>query len=318
MAVVDVAIVSYVIYRLLVFIRGTRAVQLLKGIAVLFIVAALAQVLHLNTTYWLFEKAELALAIAIPIVFQPELRRALEQVGRGRFFAHPADPGPEGSARLLDEMLRATTILARNKIGALIVIERATGLSDLAETGIAVDGLVSAEFLVNIFIPNTPLHDGAVIVRGNRVLAAACFLPLAESTPLGVDYGSRHRAAIGVTEHSDALALVVSEETGDVSLANSGKLIRKLEERTLREMLENLLPHPQPEASLLSHLWWTRVNNTGSKPPRGGADKDGRDGEAPAQGQGQAATQPKAQPVPATQPAQPPADPAEREHSHHG
>jgi diadenylate cyclase len=258
-AVVDVSIVAYVVYRLLLFIRGTRAVQLLKGIVVLFVVAALAQVLHLDATYWLFEKAEVALLIALPIIFQPELRRALEQVGRGRFFAaRLPDLGPAGVANLLDELLRAAGILSRNKVGALIVIERSTGLSDVAENGIAIDGIVSAEFLVNIFIPNTPLHDGAVIVRGNRVLAAACFLPLAEAVPLGSDYGSRHRAAVGVTEHSDAVALVVSEETGHVSLANAGKLIRHLDEQTLREMLENLLP--EQEASPLLHLWWTRAH----------------------------------------------------------
>jgi diadenylate cyclase len=240
-ALVDIAIVAYVIYLILKFVRGTRAVQLLRGVIVVVIVAAAAQWLQLNATSWLFQKFELALVVGLPIVFQPELRRALEQVGRGRFFqVQFADMGSEAVTSLVDELLRAAAVLSRNKIGALIVLERETGLSDIVETGIRIDAVVTAELLINIFIPNTPLHDGAVIIRGNRILAAACFLPLAE-TQLGTEYGSRHRAAVGITEHSDALALVVSEETGATSLASGAKLIRSPDEHTLREMLEQML-----------------------------------------------------------------------------
>lgn len=260
--VVDVAVVSVVIYYLIVFIRGTRAVQILSGVIFIVILAALAQWWKFAATSWLLQKFELALIVGIPIVFQPELRRALEQLGRGRFFQLSfADLGPQGVTSLIDELLRATAVLSRNKIGALIVLERETGLADIVETGIRIDAVVSAELLINLFVPNTPLHDGAVIIRGNRVLAAASFLPLAE-TPLGTEYGSRHRAALGITEHSDALVVVVSEETGTISLANAAKLIRSPDEHTLREMLEQMLP-PREAVSPV-HLR-----------PRGGAREHG-------------------------------------------
>lgn len=245
-AAVDILLVAYVIYKLLTFIRGTRAVALVNGVLLLVAAAFAATRLNLTATSWLLQHAELALVVALPIVFQPELRRALEQVGRGRFFTRALpDSGPEGAPAVVAELRLAAGVLSRNRIGALIVLERETGLGDIAETGIKIDGLLSSQFLINIFIPNTPLHDGAVIVRGSRVLAAACFLPLAEAQPLAADVGGRHRAAIGITEHCDALALVVSEETGAVSLANAGKLIRGIDLDTLAEMLENLL---QPQA----------------------------------------------------------------------
>lgn len=247
---VDIAIVAYVIYKLLVFIRGTRAVPLINGLVLLVAATFAATRLHLQATSWLLQHVELGLVVALPIIFQPELRRALEQVGRGRFFARALpEAGPQGTADVIGELRKALAVLSRNRIGALIVLERQTGLREFVETGIQLDGLVSSQFLINIFIPNTPLHDGAVIIRGNRVLAAACFLPLAEAQPLAADVGGRHRAALGITEHCDALALVVSEETGAVSLANAGKLIRSIDEDTLAEMLENLLHQPAPGAA---------------------------------------------------------------------
>ncbi len=242
LALVDIAIVSYVFYRLILLIRGTRAVHLVIGLAVLLAATAVSGRLRLETTYWLMEKVYLALAVAIPVVFQPELRRALEHVGRGRLFT-PSFVSMEARdvSNVVEQVVRAAATLSRKKTGAIIVLERETRLNDIIETGIRIEGLVSAEFLANVFTPHTPLHDGAVIVRGNRVMAAACFLPLTESRSLGVELGSRHRAALGITEHSDALAVVVSEETGTISLANSGKLIRHLDEQTLREMLQTLL-----------------------------------------------------------------------------
>jgi diadenylate cyclase len=244
-AVLDIAIVAYVIWRLLVFIRGTRAVALANGLILLVAATFVATRLHLQATSWLLSRAEVALVVAIPIVFQPELRRVLEQLGRGRFFSRALpEAGPQGTQGLVAELRKALAVLSRNRIGALIVLERQTGLNDIVETGIQIDGLVSSPFLINIFVPNTPLHDGAVIIRGNRVLAAACFLPLAEAQPLAADVGGRHRAALGITEHCDAVALVVSEETGAVSLAQGGKLIRGIDEDTLAEMLENLLQQP--------------------------------------------------------------------------
>lgn len=242
LAIADIAIVSYIFYRGILLIRGTRAVHLLKGLAILVGAYAASGWLRLDTTYWLLDKGQLALAVAVPIVFQPELRRALEHVGRGRLFAGSfLAMEAQAVGRVIEQVVRAAVTLSRKKVGAIVVLERETGLNEYVETGIKVDAQVSAELLVNLFTPNTPLHDGAVILRGERILAAACFLPLAEAHELGVEFGSRHRAAVGITEHADALAVVVSEETGAISLANAGKLIRHLDEETLREMLQTLL-----------------------------------------------------------------------------
>ncbi|HCJ11077.1 MAG TPA: TIGR00159 family protein [Clostridiales bacterium] len=240
----DIAIVAYIIYRLFLLIRGTRAVQLVKGLFVLLLVGVAARILELTTVIYILDYVQMALIVAVPVVFQPELRRALEQlgrVGRGGLFASAVTLPEAEVARVIDDIATACDVLGRNKIGALIVVERETGLKDIAETGTAIDGLVSSAFLINIFVPNAPLHDGAVIIRGNRVAAAGCFLPLSENPDLSRELGTRHRAAVGMTEQSDALVVVVSEETGWISLANAGKLIRHLDDATLREMLENLM-----------------------------------------------------------------------------
>ncbi|MCL6594114.1 MAG: diadenylate cyclase CdaA, partial [Alicyclobacillus sp.] len=180
--------------------------------------------------------------IAIPIVFQPELRRALEQLGRGGFFGISLNaPDPPEIKQSIAAVVKAAQVLSKNKIGALIVLERQTGLSEYIETGTLIEGRMSAELLIHTFIPNTPLHDGAVVVRGNRLVSAGCFLPLTENRDLDKDLGTRHRAAIGVTEQSDAVAVVVSEETGQVSLAVDGVLTRNLQESALFELLETLL-----------------------------------------------------------------------------
>jgi len=235
----DIAIVAYVFFRLFLLIRGTRAVQLVKGIVVLIIAGIVAHWLALTTVVFILNYAQMALVVAVPVVFQPELRRALEQLGRGRLFAPSAAMLPdEELAKVIHEIAGACDVLARNKIGALIVVERETGLKDVAESGTPIDGLVSSAFLINLFVPNAPLHDGAVIVRGNRIVAAGCFLPLSENQSLGRELGTRHRAAVGLTEQSDALVLVISEETGTLSLANAGKLMRHLDDSTLRDMLK--------------------------------------------------------------------------------
>ncbi len=240
-AFVDVVLIAYIIYRIILLIRGTRAIHLVQGLAILLTATVISGWLSLSAINWALEQVQISLLVAIPIVFQPELRRALEQVGRGRLFG----PGiavlerPDLD-RLIQDLVRAVKTMSRNKVGALIVLERETGLEDVAETGIRIDGRVSAEFLVNIFIPNTPLHDGAVIIRGNRVVAAACFLPLTESE-VDPKMGGRHRASLGITEQTDAVVLVVSEENGAISLARGGKLIRNLDEESLREMLSELL-----------------------------------------------------------------------------
>ena len=248
MAIVDITVVAYVLYRVLVLIRGTRAVQLIKGVILLLILVTASRFLRLYTVNWLLEQAQVMLLVALPIVFQPELRRALEQLGRGRLFARSfLIMGEEEWGRVINEIVLAAETLAQHKLGALIVIERETGLNEVVETGTRLEGLVSADLLINLFVPNTPLHDGAVIIRGDRILAAGCFLPLTENADIDRAIGTRHRAAIGITEHSDCVSVVVSEETGIISLANAGKLGRYFDEKTLREMLTALCaPSRQP------------------------------------------------------------------------
>ncbi len=242
-SIIDIAIVAYVIYRLMLVIRGTRAVQLIKGIVILLVATTITGWLQLNTINWLLRQAITALVVALPIVFHPELRRALEQLGRGKFFTPRfTNLKEEDRSRMINEVVRAAQVLSKNNLGALIVIERITGLEEYIDTGIKIDGLVSAEFLINLFIPKTPLHDGACIIRGDRVAAAACFLPLTDAK-LDHDLGTRHRAGVGITEYSDALTVIVSEETGDISLAAGGKLYRMIDETTLKERLtEGLQP----------------------------------------------------------------------------
>ncbi|MZP29754.1 TIGR00159 family protein [Heliobacterium undosum] len=258
MAVLDIVAVAFIIYRLTMFIKGTRAVQLLKGFGVLIIASYLSEALSLNTLSWLLKQAWTALIVALPIVFQPELRRTLEQLGRGKLFpAQIAVMADEDRSFLIGEIVRAVGVLMKNKIGALIIIERKTGVNDVIETGTWIDGKVSGEFLVNIFIPKTPLHDGAVVVRGDRVAAAACYLPLTDDPGLSRELGTRHRAGIGITEQSDAVAVIVSEETGNLSMAVDGKLTRFLDETSLRSRLEELL---QPKTANSRSFWQWRSN----------------------------------------------------------
>lgn len=258
-SVIDIAIVAFVMYRLMLLIKGTRAVQLIKGLIVLLVLTALSSLFNLNTANWLLRQAMTALVVALPVVFQPELRRALEKLGRGRFLSTTAGihmHGEVDQTKVISEISRAATLLSKNKMGALIVLQRETGLEEYIDTGVKIDGLVSAEFLVNIFIPKTPLHDGAVVIRGERVAAAACFLPLSENPYLTSELGSRHRAGIGITEHSDAVAVIVSEETGSVSLAVEGDLTRYLDEASLTDKLLSLLNIKAN--SSISSLWFRR------------------------------------------------------------
>ena len=240
--ILDVSLVAFFIYKLIMLIKGTRAVQLIKGLAVLVIAAFLAKALNLATIGWVLSQLQLIILVALPVVFQPELRRALERLGRGKLFSGSITfLGVEDMSRLINEIIRAVQVLAKTKTGALIVMEREIGLNDYIETGIKVDGVLSSELLVNIFSPNTPFHDGASIIRGDRLVAAACFLPLTDIPYLSKQLGTRHRAALGITEISDAVAIVVSEETGTISVADEGRLTRYLDEKNLKEMLENLL-----------------------------------------------------------------------------
>lgn len=254
--VLDILVVALLIYRLILQIRGTRAVQLIKGLVVLLVAATVSSWLGLYTINWIMNKIMAMVIVAIPVVFQPELRRALERLGRGKFFARPLYfLGEEAADRLVTELVRAVTIMSKKKIGALIVLEQETGIYDYMETGVKVDGLVSGELLLNIFMPNTPLHDGAVIIRGDRAVAAGCFLPLSENPNLSKELGTRHRAGLGITEHSDAVVIIVSEETGNISIAQEGKLTRNQDETSLREYLENTF---RPKAGASTHFWQRR------------------------------------------------------------
>lgn len=241
--VIDVIATSVLIYYILLLIRGTRAVQILIGILTLIGLLGIANVLHLSLFVTILQWIAVGAAVTIPIVFQPELRRALEQIGRGGLFRMDNDEkGAGGWTRPEDQAIaalaQAAFLLAREKRGALIVIEQQSGLKEYCETGTTLDARLSAELLLSIFMPRSPLHDGAAIVRENLILAAGCFLPLAEQSLTAGGLGTRHRAAIGVTEQTDAVVVVVSEETGSVSIARGGKLSRHVEEeQRLAKML---------------------------------------------------------------------------------
>lgn len=238
--IVDILIVAFFLYKFYSMMKDTRAVALLKGLIVLLIATLVSKWLGLNVINWVLQKSMTVVLVALPVVFQPELRRALEQLGRGGFFKKNIFLSAEETESFLDEISKATIVLAKNKIGALMVFERETGLTDYIETGIKVGGLVSSEFLINIFIPNTPMHDGAVIMRGDRVMAAGCLLPLTDDRTLNKELGTRHRAAIGISEQTDCVVVVVSEETGTVSLARGGHLLRHLDADSLKNTLRPL------------------------------------------------------------------------------
>ena len=256
--IVDIVIMSYVFYRLILLIRGTRAEQLVKGLIVLLLATVISDHLGLDTLHWTLRQTMTVGLIAIPIVLQPELRRALEHLGRGKIFQTTYfNWSSQDFEKMLDEMTKAISVLVKKRIGALIVMERSTGLKEFADTGIAVNGEVTAELLVNVFFPRSPLHDGAVIIQGNQIIAAGCYLPMTEDPNLSKELGTRHRAGIGITEHSDALAIIISEETGIISVANDGVLSRYLDEKKLRNLL---IEECSPERSDGFSLWSWRGN----------------------------------------------------------
>lgn len=241
---VDILVVTYFLYRLYQMLKNTRAASLVKGLLVLLLAALVSKSLHLHVINWLLEKSMTVVLVALPVVFQPELRRALEQIGRGRLFRKTVVLDEEEVEHMLSALVTAVMAMSRNRIGALIVLERETGLDDYIETGTQIDALISHEMFLNIFIPNTPLHDGAVIIRANRIKAAGCLLPLTEARNLSKELGTRHRAAIGLSEQTDALVLVVSEETGTISLARGGILQRYLTAEDIKDLLRPGISQP--------------------------------------------------------------------------
>ncbi len=237
---IDILIVAYLIYRLLLLTRGTRAVQVLKGLAVLLLATSISKWINLQTITWLLDQAIRAGAIALVVIFQPELRRALEQIGRGKLFHRSGEDEDTAIQQFMKELTTAMKNMAARKVGALIILEHQTGLADIVSTGTRIDGMVSAAMLENIFAPNTPLHDGATILRGSTVVAAGCFLPLSDNNTISRQLGTRHRAALGVSEVSDCHAFVVSEESGVISMAYDGKLSRYLDEEQIMEILRDI------------------------------------------------------------------------------
>ncbi|MBD2871727.1 diadenylate cyclase CdaA [Paenibacillus arenilitoris] len=241
--IIDVAIVSFIIYKMILLVRGTRAVQLLKGIFVLVGVWGLSTWFNLYTLKWLMNQIFTFGIVTVLIIFQPELRRVLEQLGRGKLFARSYSLERDIVSEQVDGVIKAVRFMSERKIGALIVFERSTGLSELVESGIQMESKITSELLINIFTPNTPLHDGAVIIRGNQIMAAGCYLPLSENPFISKELGTRHRAAIGVSEVTDAVSVTVSEETGQVSLSLGGMIVRDINEESLiSKLYDELTP----------------------------------------------------------------------------
>jgi diadenylate cyclase len=249
-SVIDVLLVAMIFYRLLLWARGTRAWQILTGVAVFLLIGIVSQAIGLTTVSWLWQKFIILGPVAIVILFFPELRHLLEEMGRvgmwGNRFRLMAT---EDVTRIVDEITRAAVNLSSRRTGALVVIERDTGLEDLVATGRTLDAALSSDLLETVFYPGGPLHDGAVIVRGNKAIAAGCVLPLTSNPGIGTSIHTRHRAALGTTEQSDAVVVVVSEETGNISLSYDGRLIRGLREESLRERLIGLLEGPETRTS---------------------------------------------------------------------
>ncbi len=242
---IDILIVAFLVYRFLLLLRGTRGAQMTLGLAVLLGFYALTRYYRLRTLEWLFTNLFTYVVFAIIVLFQNEIRRGLAGIGRTPWFG--SKRGSSGKEDF-DEIILAATTLASKKIGALIVVERDIGLKNYAESGIALDAIPTYDLLVTIFSPNTPLHDGAVIVQRNRIIAAGCFLPLTLDPQLSKELGTRHRAAIGITEETDAVAVVVSEETGTISAAIEGKITSNLDGAGLREVLLSAIRGERPEA----------------------------------------------------------------------
>lgn len=251
--IIDILIVTFLVYKGLKFIRDTRTVQLLKGIVVLIVVMQASYFLNLHTVYYLLSNAMQLGFIAILIVFQPELRRALEQLGRtsmGQWFNFEEQNNAAEIENMISEIVKSCISMSKSKIGALIVIEREIKIGDIIGTGIKLHSDITSELLINIFIPKTPLHDGALVIRNGRIEAASCFLPLSQNPNLSKELGTRHRAGVGISEESDAVVVIVSEETGNISLALGGELFVKLSADGLKNRLSKLLVENKKEPKI--------------------------------------------------------------------
>lgn len=265
--IIEIIILAFIIYHLVKWVKNTRAWSLVKGLVVIMVFWLFAVIFELNVILWIISNTISVGIIAVIIVFQPEFRKALEQLGQRNimksilYFDDARDRNEKFSDHTVNELIRATFELAKTKTGALIVIEEDVVLSDFESTGISIDSVISSELLINIFEHNTPLHDGAVILRGDRIAAATCYLPLSDNMQLSKDLGTRHRAGIGISEVSDSLTIIVSEETGKVSIAMDGKLIRNIDGDYLRSKLVDAQKKTTEVKKL--KLWRGRMKNEG-------------------------------------------------------
>ena len=263
--VLEIAIIAFLIYEIMLWIKNTRAWTLLKGLVVILAFAVIAWLLKLYTILWILQNTALIATTALLIIFQPELRKALEQLGSRNLItgllpfesSKPADSA--FTEKTINELVRASMEMAKVKTGALMVIEREVPLTDIERTGIEIDAVISSQLLINIFEHNTPLHDGAVILRGNRVAAATCYLPLSDNTSISKDLGTRHRAAVGISEVTDSLTIVVSEETGRISLAENGQITRITDAESLSRALA-ADTEPEKQGNLF-RIWKGRLKD---------------------------------------------------------
>ncbi|MPW14238.1 diadenylate cyclase CdaA [Lactobacillus helveticus] len=254
---IDILIIWYLVYRLIMLIRGTKAVQLAKGIVFIFIVRIIAGLLQLRAVTYIVDQIVSWAVIGIIVIFQPEIRRGLERLGRTPIFSERGENAHAKSVKMVQELDKAIQYMSKRRIGALITIQQDTGLDDYIETGIKLDADITGELLINIFIPNTPLHDGAVIINNDRIAVAAAYLPLSDSSMIPKRLGTRHRAAVGISEVTDAVTIVVSEETGGVTITKNGRFLLDLtREEYLKYLNAQLVPKEEKKIP-----WIRRVIN---------------------------------------------------------
>lgn len=260
--ILEIIIISFLVYHILLWIKQTRAWALLKGLIVILVFLFIAVLFNMTTILWIAQNVFSIAMIALVIMLQPELRKALEELGRKNFFSSMLVDKKDVnklSARTINEIVKACVEMGKVRTGALIVVEKMQSLADYERTGIEVDGLVSSQLLINIFEKNTPLHDGAVIIRENRVTSATCYLPLSDNMALSKELGTRHRAGIGISEVTDSVTVIVSEETGKISVAHEGELETGLDADRLRECLTNLTLEPGDEEEKKRFPWKGRA-----------------------------------------------------------
>lgn len=265
-SLIDIAIVSFIIYRILVLLVGTRAVQLIKGLFFLAILLGIAMFLHFRLLTWFLQTTLIALGLALPIVFQPELRKMLEELGKGQLYSSRRMSSDEAEERV-SQITGALTYLKAHKIGALLVFQQDVGLGDYTQTAIPLHSRITQELIISIFWKDNPLHDGAVILDKRELIAGGCYLPLADAPEISRWYGTRHRAALGISEVSDAIVLIVSEERGDVSLAVKGKLSKNIKDFQVERLLkhyfagEQILTGWKAWSRTLSNIFWVKNAN---------------------------------------------------------